>query len=157
MIEQLAQPDAIPRSTKRGTKMADNAQFVQGLYNAFAKGDAPTVLAAMDPGIEWNEAEHGAFWPGHSFIGPEAVAEGVFARTRATCGDTFRIEINRLLDSGSVVVMEGRYKGIVQATGKALDAQVTHVWDIADGKIAKFQQYTDTWQWAEATGETLLT
>jgi hypothetical protein len=137
--------------------MADNAQFVHGLYEAFAQGDAPTVLAAMDPGIEWNEAEHGTFWPGHSFIGPEAVLEGVFAPTRATCGNTFRIEINRLLDSGSVVVMEGRYKGIVQATGKALDAQVTHVWDIADGKIAKFQQYTDTWQWAEATGETPLT
>src|ERR1019366_8751024 len=63
----------------------------------------------------------------------------------------------RLLDSGSVVVMEGRYKGIVQATGKALDAQVTHVWDIADGKIAKFTQYTAPWQFAEATGETPLT
>jgi len=137
--------------------MADNAQFLQGLYEAFAKGDVPTVLAAMDPGIEWNEAEHATFWPGHSFIGPEAVVEGVFARIPATFGDTFRIEINRLLDSGSVVVMEGRYKGIVQATGKALDAQVTHVWDIADGKIAKFQQYTDTWQFAEATGETPLT
>ena len=87
MIEQSAQPDAIPRSTK-GAKMAGNAQFVQGLYEAFAKGDAPTVLGAMDPGIEWTEAEHGAFWPGHSFIGPEAVLEGVFARTRATCGET---------------------------------------------------------------------
>ena len=53
--------------------------------------------------------------------------------------------------------MAGRYKGIVQATGKAVDAQVIHVWDIADGKIAKFQQYTDTWQFAEATGETPLT
>jgi hypothetical protein len=134
--------------------MADNAQFLQGLYEAFAQGDVPAVLAAMDPGIEWNEAEHATFWTGHSFIGPEAVVEGVFARIPATFGDTFRIEINRLLDSGSVVVMEGRYKGIVQATGKALDAQVTHVWDIADGKIAKFQAYTDTWQFADATGET---
>ncbi len=137
--------------------MADNAQFLQGLYEAFAKGDVPTVLAAMDPGLEWNEAEHSTFWPGHAFIGPEAVVEGVFARIPATFGDTFRIEIGRLLDSGSVVVMEGRYKGTVQATGKALDAQVTHVWDIADGKIARFQQYTDTWQYAEATGETPLT
>lgn len=137
--------------------MADNAQFVQGLYEAFAKGDVPTVLAAMDPGIEWTEAEHVTFWPGHSFIGPEAVVAGVFARLPATFGDTFRIEIDRLLDSGSAVVMEGRYKGIVQATGKALDAQVTHVWDIADGKVAKLRQYTDTWQWAEATGETPLT
>ena len=62
-IEQIAQPDTILHSTKRGAKMADNAQFVQGLYEAFAKGDVPTVLAAMDPGIEWNEAEHGIFWP----------------------------------------------------------------------------------------------
>ena len=54
--------------------MADNAQFLQGLYEAFAKGDVPTVLAAMDPGIGWNEAEHGTFWPGHSFTGPEANA-----------------------------------------------------------------------------------
>jgi hypothetical protein len=60
-----------------GDQVADNAQFLHGLYEAFAQGGAPTVLAAMDPGIEWNEAEHGTFWPGHSFIGPEAVLEGV--------------------------------------------------------------------------------
>jgi uncharacterized protein len=48
----------------------------------------------------------------------------------------------------------GRYHGVVQATGKTLDAQVTHVWDIANGKLVRFQQYTDTWQFAEATGET---
>src|SRR5579871_1684112 len=53
MTEQLAQPDAISRSTK-GAKMAGNTQFLQGLYEAFAKGDAPTVLGAMAPGIEWN-------------------------------------------------------------------------------------------------------
>jgi uncharacterized protein len=137
--------------------MADKVRFLQGLYEAFAKGDVPTVLAAMDPGVEWNEPEHVTFWPGHPFIGPEAVVQGVFARIPATFGDTYCIEINRLLDCGSVVVMEGRCKGIVQATGKAVDAQVTHVWDIADGKIAKYQEYTDTWQFAEATGETSLT
>jgi uncharacterized protein len=43
------------------------------------------------------------------------------------------------------VVMEGRYHRVVQATGKAVDAQVTHVWDVADSKIVKFQQYTDTY------------
>jgi len=53
--------------------------------------------------------------------------------------------------------MEGRYKGVVQATGPEFDVQVTHVWDIADGKAVKFQQYTDTRQFAQATGETPLT
>jgi ketosteroid isomerase-like protein len=48
-------------------------------------------------------------------------------------------------------------KGVAQATGKTLDAQVTHIWDLADGKLVKFQQYTDTWQFAEVTGETPVT
>jgi hypothetical protein len=140
-----------------GANVADNASIVQGLYESFAQGDVPTVLAAMDPKIEWNEAEHVTFWPGQAFVGPDAVVEGVFARIPATFGDTFRIEVNRIVDGGSVVVMEGRYTGVVQATGKALDAQVTHIWDLADGKLVKFQQYTDTWQFAEATGETPVT
>lgn len=137
--------------------MSDNAELLRGLYESFAKGDVPTVLAAMDPKIEWNEAEHVTFWPGGPFVGPEAVVQGVFARIPATFGDTFRIETGRILDCGSVVVMEGRYKGVVQATGKELDVQVTHIWDVADGKVVKFQQYTDTWQFAQATGETPVT
>jgi uncharacterized protein len=135
--------------------MADSAAMVRGLYEAFGKGDVPTVLGAMDPKVEWNEAEHVTFWPGEAFIGPEAVVQGVFARIPETFGDTFRIEIGRIVDCGSTVVMEGRYRAVAQATGKELDAQVVHVWDLtADGKLAKFQQYTDTWQFAEVTGET---
>jgi hypothetical protein len=84
----------------------------------------------------------------------DAVVQGVFARIPAIFGNTFRIEVNRIVDCGSVVVMEGRCKGVVQASGKTLDAQVTHIWDLAGGKLVKFQQYTDTWQFAEVTGET---
>ncbi len=134
--------------------MADNAAMLEGLYNAFARGDVPAVLAAMDPKIEWNEAEHVTFWPGHAFVGPDAVTQGVFARIPETFGDTFRIEIDRLLDCGSTVVMQGRYQGVVQATGKDLDAQVTHIWDVEGDKVVRFQQYTDTWQFAEVTGDT---
>lgn len=137
--------------------MADNAEVVRKLYEAFAQGDVPTVLAAMDPQIEWNEAEHVTFWPGKAFVGADAVVQGVLARIPATFGDSFRIEVARILDCGSAVVMEGRYKGVALATGKPLDAQVTHIWELADGKLVKFQQYTDTWQFAEVTGETPTT
>jgi ketosteroid isomerase-like protein len=133
--------------------MGDNVQFVKGVYEALARGDMHTMLAAFDPGIEWNEAEHVTFWNGDPFIGPDAVFRGVFARVPATFGNTLRVEVTRLHDCGSVVVVEGRYHGVAQATGKTLNAQVTHVWDIADGKLVKFQQYTDTWQFAQATGE----
>ena len=32
--------------------------LIRNLYEAFAKGDVPAVLAAMSPDIVWNEAEN---------------------------------------------------------------------------------------------------
>jgi ketosteroid isomerase-like protein len=34
--------------------------------------------------------------------------------------------------------------GTFKPTGKSLDAQVCHVWDVKDGKVTRFQQYVDT-------------
>lgn len=135
--------------------MADNAARIEELYGAFERGDMDAVLGAMHPQIEWNEAEHVTFWTGEAFVGPDAVVQGVFARIPETFGDTFRIEPHRFVDCGSTVLVEARYHGVVQATGKELDVQVAHVWDLGDdGKVTRFQQYTDTWAFAEATGET---
>jgi hypothetical protein len=58
--------------------MADHVTLMRSLYDAFGKGDIPTVVAAMDP--------------------------------------------------------------------KKLDSQFTHHWTLRDGKIVRFQQYTDTAQ-----------
>ena len=62
------------------TEATDNVEFLKSLYKAFANGDVPTVLAAFDDTIEWNEAEGNPYNPGHPFVGPAAVVEGVFAR-----------------------------------------------------------------------------
>lgn len=134
--------------------MADNAARLEELYGAFAEGDIPTVLAAMSPNIEWNEAEHVTFWEGAPFVGPDAVLQGVFARIPETFGDTFRIEVDRFVDGGSTVLVQGRYRGVCQDTGNELDVQVAHVWDLEGDKVVRFQQYTDTWAFAEATGQT---
>lgn len=38
--------------------------------------------------------------------------------------------------------------GGAQAIGEPLDCQFCHVWHFEDGQIVRFQQYTDTAQWA---------
>jgi len=43
---------AIPTDSQK------NLATIQGIYEAFAIGEVPAVLASMDPRIEWNEAEH---------------------------------------------------------------------------------------------------
>jgi ketosteroid isomerase-like protein len=42
-----------------------------------------------------------------------------------------------------------RYQGTGKATGKALDLPDVHVWDIRDGKLARFRQFIDTVKFAE--------
>ena len=131
--------------------MADNASIVRGIYEAFGRGDIPTVLGMLDAQAEWNEAEHFTYWRGAPFIGPQAVLTGVIARIPQDL-DGFAIEVGRIVAAGDTVLVEARYKGTAKATGKPIDAQAAHVWDLRDGKVVRFQQYTDTWQFAQATG-----
>ena len=129
-----------------------NVEVMKGLYEAFGRGDVPTVVNAMDEQIEGHEAEGNAWLPGRALVGPQEVLEHVFARI-ATEYEDFRIDVHRLLADGDTVVALGRYHATShRATGKPLDAQFVHVWDVRDGKLVRFQQYTDTRQWADVMG-----
>jgi len=130
--------------------MAENVDLVRGAYEAFARGDVGSVLGILDDNIEWYQAEHVTYWPGGAFVGPQAVVEGVFARIPQDF-DGFTIDIGRIVGCGDTVLVEARYRATVKATGKALDAQVAHIWDFDNGKVVRWQQYTDTWHFAEMT------
>ena len=58
--------------------------------------------------------------------------------------DGFSITVDRLVDLGSTVLMEGRCTGAGRGSGRPLDAQVAHVWELEDGKVVRFQQYVNT-------------
>ncbi len=131
--------------------MATNAEIIESLYEAFSKGDVPTVLGFFDPQIEWNEAEGVRYADRNPYRGPMAVAEGVFGRIISEV-DQFAVVTAKFIDGGDTVVVEGRYKGKVKATGTMLDAQFAHVYTLSGGKVVRFQQYTDTGQWTKALG-----
>ncbi len=121
-----------------------NVEVVRGVYDAFANGNVPAVLAAMDAKIEWNEAENFPYADGNPYTGPDAVVEGVFQRL----GDEWEywsLSPEHFFETGSdVVVVLGRYNAKYNKTGGKLDAQFAHVWWLRNGKAVRFQQYTDT-------------
>lgn len=131
--------------------MTTNRERVQALYEAFSRGDVPAVLGAFDPQIQWREAESFRYADRNPYIGPQAVAEGVFLRISSDV-DQFAVVPERIADAGETVLSEGRYRGTVKATGKPVSVQFAHVWRFRDGKVVGFQQYTDTKQWADAFG-----
>lgn len=126
-------------------------ELAQALYDAFARGDIAYVLGALDPQVEWNEAENFLYADGNPYIGPQAVLVGVFARLGDEW-DGFSVVPERMLTQDDTVACFGRYKGTNKSTGAAVNAQFVHVFTFRDGKAVKFQQYTDTHQFQSAAG-----
>ena len=121
-----------------------NVELLRHLYDSFGQGDIPTVLAMMSHGIHWHQAESNPYQPsGDAWVGPDAVLNNLFARIGSEW-DGFTVYSKAFYGAGDTVIVEGRYTGTFKPTGRRLDCQMCHVWDVKDGKVTRFQQYVDT-------------
>ena len=116
-------------------------ETIKQLYAAFARGDIPSVLGALNPQTRWTEAE--GFPYGGTYIGPQAVLDNVFMRLGGEW-DSFSAQMAELVADGDTVVALGTYSGTFKATGKSFQAPFVHVWKFTDGQISEFIQHTDT-------------
>lgn len=114
---------------------------VKAVYDAFAKGDIPSVLEVLSADIEWTEAE--GFPYGGTYRGPRAVLEGVFMRL-GTEWQGFAAIPHEFIDAGDTIVTLGKYSGTYKATNRPFEADFAHVWKLRDGKATRFVQYVDT-------------
>ena len=130
----------------------DNVKLLKSLYEAFARGDIASVLGAMSPDIRWHQAESNPYMPsGKPWVGPDAVLNNLFMKLGAEW-DGFAVHPKSFHDAGDNVIVEARYSGTYKATGKSMDAQACHVWDVKDGKVTRFQQYVDTAKFQDVMG-----
>ncbi len=121
--------------------MAGHSDTITTLYAAFARGDVPAVLSAFAPNIVWTEAE--GFPYGGTYVGPDAVLQGVFARLGSEW-DGFAAVPQEFIASADTVVALGEYSGTYKATGKSFKAPFVHVWKFSEGRVVSFRQHTDT-------------
>ena len=123
-----------------------SVQVVKGMYEAFGRGDVPAVLGAMTDDIAWYQAE--GMPRGGLHRGPDAVAHNVFGPLIEDIPD-FALAPEEFIASGDTVAAVVRYTGTGTDTGKTLNLQVVHVWDVRDGKVARFRQFVDTVKYRE--------
>jgi uncharacterized protein len=129
-----------------------NVQILEDVYEAAAHDDIESVLAAFASDIEWREADGHPYQPdGKPWVGVDAVRENLFDNLDSEW-DGFTVSPHEFHDAGDTVVVECRYTGVHNTTGKRLDAQACHVWRLRDGKVTGFQQYVDTAQLFDAMG-----
>jgi ketosteroid isomerase-like protein len=124
-----------------------SAEVARSFYNAVEGGDLPGGLALLAPDCAWTEME--SFGSAGVYHGPDEVREEIFFRIGGEW-EGFAVTVDAVLDAGDTAVGIGTYSGTFKATGRSMEARVVHVFRIRDGKIAAFEQFTDTLKIAEA-------
>jgi ketosteroid isomerase-like protein len=116
-------------------------QIVADHYAASARRDLPGMFADMADDVQWTEMA--GFPCAGTYTGAQQIVDNVFTVLgRDWEGYSFTLE--RLIDGGDTVVGVGDYRGTHKQAGKAMHARVAHVWQVAEGKVRRFEQFTDT-------------
>jgi len=122
--------------------MTDPADSVRRFYDALGRGDVATVMALLDPQVQWTEAESFPYYSG-TWLGPEAVVNNLLIPL-ARDWEGFSASAHEFIASGTRVVALGVYAGIFKKTGRRIDVGFAHVWTVREDKLARFDMYTDT-------------
>ncbi len=121
--------------------MTTNKEIAEGIYASFATGDVPAVLGVMAEDIKWTEAE--GFPLAGTYVGPQAVLEGVFMRL-GEIGDNYAVLPEQFVADGNTVVVLGNYMWQHRTSGDPAVVKMAHVWTMDGGKVVAFQQHVDT-------------
>lgn len=119
----------------------ENIQIVEKAYADFQRGDVSAVLAVLDENVEWVTPDidlpTGGTWKGKS-----GVAE--FFQKVGETWDFQSFEPKEYIASGDLVAVRGAYTAIARSTGRTVWCDWCMTWSVREGKVSRFQEYTDT-------------
>ncbi|AUX47499.1 hypothetical protein SOCE26_090200 [Sorangium cellulosum] len=118
-----------------------NLALIEQLYRAFKERDYASFRRLCAPDLEWIQNE--GFPGGGTHRGVDAVVSGVF-EAFGNEWSMWRFSLEECLDAGRSMIVLGRYEGVHRKTGKSFSSAAAHVYDIEDGKVRRFRQFTDT-------------
>jgi ketosteroid isomerase-like protein len=121
--------------------MSRNYEAIKAHYAGSDAKDLERMMAPVTDVTRWTEMA--GFPCAGTYVGPKAIIAGVFKRIGEEWDD-YDFKLERLIDGGETIVAVGTYSGTYRKTGRPMSARVVHVWDMADGKAVRFEQFTDT-------------
>jgi ketosteroid isomerase-like protein len=120
----------------------ENTELVQQAYQHFKGGDIQGFLQSLSEDVEWTLFEI----EGVPFSGTHRGLEGVgqfFSQVFDT-EEPLHFEPREFVAQGEKVVALGDYAWRVKSTGRVYETDFVHVITVRNGKIARFQEFTDT-------------
>jgi ketosteroid isomerase-like protein len=124
-----------------------NVAFVQSLYAAFGRGEIGTIIASMTPDADWKINGRREDYP---LCGDWKGQAGVqkFFQALGEHQDTISFTPKDFYAAHDRVFVLGNYVWKLRKNGRQVDSDWCHVFTVKDGKVTKFQEFTDTAQFA---------
>ncbi len=119
-----------------------NTQIVKSMYDAFGRGDIAALLNSLADDAEWVAHGPSTLPTAGKYHGRAGVA-GFFQKVQeATDFDRFTVE--QYVEQGDVVVALGSYSGRSKPLQKPFHSRWAMVFTLRAGKVARFEEHTDT-------------
>jgi ketosteroid isomerase-like protein len=128
----------------------ENVEIVRRAYEAFNASDLGTVLAILDPDIEWNASD--VFFDQPRTYRDRQTWLEQFPPELAEIFRDYRAIPERLIDAGDHVLAVAQVGGRGRRSGADVMARVAHVLTFRDGRIVRFIEFKNVGDAFEAVG-----
>jgi uncharacterized protein len=125
-----------------------NLDIVKTMYEAFAKRDINSIISLLSADVIWEEPAN----PHNPAAGRRVGIEGFLKWLnigRAT-EEIIVLNPSKFLSDNDTFAVIGYTECLAKTTGKKYATDFVHVITIKEGKIAKFQEFFDTYIAGEA-------
>jgi ketosteroid isomerase-like protein len=125
-----------------------NVEVVRKGYEAFERGDIQAVLSLLDSEIETRVDRTLPDWE------PRYGHDGFISFLQAWLEpwETYRIEVDELIDAGERVLVVCREFGRRKDTGFEIEQAAYHVWTLKDEKAVRLDAFIERSEALEAAG-----
>lgn len=120
----------------------ENKQMVMEAYRLFQRGEIAQLLERYHDDAEWIGPESDLVPFSGNFHGKQGIAQ-FFGKLNAAA-QALQFEPARFIAEGDQVVAMGNSTWLARATGRSYESPWVHVFTIRDGKVSRFQHYSDT-------------
>lgn len=127
--------------------MNNHLEVITTIYEAFGKGDVPTILEQMADDVQWEQwADNSAQRAGVPWLAPRSGKAGVLAFFQILGGMPVKeFQILSMMAGGNQVAVEFVIEVDVSTISGHYRDEEIHLWTLNDqGKVTRLRHYTDT-------------
>jgi uncharacterized protein len=125
-----------------------NIDLIKSLYAAFGRGDIETIIAALAPNVDWTVSGRREDYPLFGSWSGQSEVRRFFQGVREQ--ETMDFSPREFFSVEDRVFVLGHYAWKIRKTGRTVASDWVHIFTIANGKVIKFREFTDTAQFAAA-------